>query len=74
MGRSLMNVAFLAFSDRPETEERILFYSRQQSHYNLTNYSSHSIIYQNQAYPTSEHLFQAFKVSYWLTKLSSFRP
>lgn len=41
---------------------RILFYHRHDPHYGFTNFSPHPVIYQGKRYPTSEHLFQSFKV------------
>ena len=41
---------------------RILFYHRHEPHYGFTNFSAHSVVYEGKEYPTSEHLFQSFKV------------
>lgn len=41
---------------------RILFYHRQDPHYGFTNFSPHNVRYNGKVYPTSEHLFQSFKV------------
>ncbi|TRM64450.1 hypothetical protein BD626DRAFT_547553 [Schizophyllum amplum] len=41
--------------------QRIGFYDRNQPHYGFTNFSSHQVEYKGKIYPTSEHLFQAFK-------------
>lgn len=41
---------------------RILFYNRQDPHYGFTNFSAHPVVYKGKSYPTSEHLFQSFKV------------
>jgi len=41
---------------------RILFYHRHEPHYGFTNFSSHPVVYEGKRYPTSEHLFQSFKV------------
>jgi len=41
---------------------RILFYHRHEPHYGFTNFSAHSVMYEGRRYPTSEHLFQSFKV------------
>lgn len=43
---------------------RILFYHRHDAHYGFTNFSPHPVMYQGKKYPTSEHLFQSFKVTY----------
>lgn len=41
---------------------RILFYHKHQPHYGFTNFSDHPVVYAGKKYPTSEHLFQSFKV------------
>jgi hypothetical protein len=41
---------------------RIKFYHRHEPHYGFTNFSPHPVTYGHKEYPTSEHLFQAFKV------------
>jgi len=41
---------------------RILFYHKHEPHYGFTNFSTHPVMYQGRKYPTSEHLFQSFKV------------
>lgn len=41
----------------------ILFYHRHEPHYGFTNFSPHEVVYKGKMYPTSEHLFQSFKVS-----------
>ena len=45
--------------DRP----KIFFYHKYQPYYGFTNFSPHSVEYGGKVYPTSEHLFQALKVS-----------
>ncbi|KAL4069195.1 hypothetical protein J3A83DRAFT_4095497 [Scleroderma citrinum] len=40
---------------------RILFYEKGKPYYEFTNFSPHSVVYKGKRYPTSEHLFQAFK-------------
>ncbi|KAJ7492059.1 hypothetical protein FB451DRAFT_1022046 [Mycena latifolia] len=40
---------------------RILFYNRDDPYYGFTNFSPHPVEYKGKSYPTSEHLFQAFK-------------
>lgn len=40
----------------------VLFYDKNDPFYEFTNFSPHDIIYKGKRYPTSEHLFQAFKV------------
>jgi hypothetical protein len=52
----------------------ILFYDKDQPYFNFTNFSPHSVDYNGKTYPTSEHLFQAFKVKYfkrllWISKI-----
>lgn len=46
-------------SSRP----RILFYHKHNPYYGFTNFSPHPVIYNSKKYPTSEHLFQSFKVT-----------
>ena len=41
---------------------RILFYHRHDPHYGFTNFSPHPVVFNGKKYPTSEHLFQSFKV------------
>ena len=41
---------------------RILFYHKNDPYYGFTNFSPHPVIYKGKKYPTSEHLFQSFKV------------
>ncbi|KAJ6486057.1 hypothetical protein C8R47DRAFT_1047608 [Mycena vitilis] len=45
----------------PQVPRRILFYHRSDPHYGFTNFSPHRVHYDGKVYPTSEHLFQAFK-------------
>ncbi|KAJ7045058.1 hypothetical protein C8F04DRAFT_940868 [Mycena alexandri] len=40
---------------------KILFYHIHDPHYGFTNFSAHPVQYKGKRYPTSEHLFQAFK-------------
>jgi hypothetical protein len=47
----------------PTLPPRILFYHREDPHYGFTNFSPHSVTYKGRKYPTSEHLFQSFKVA-----------
>jgi hypothetical protein len=42
--------------------QKILFYHKHDPYYGFTNFSSHPVVYNNRTYPTSEHLFQSFKV------------
>jgi predicted NAD-dependent protein-ADP-ribosyltransferase YbiA (DUF1768 family) len=44
------------------TRPRLLFYHSHDPHYGFTNFSPHPVLYQGRRYPTSEHLFQSFKV------------
>jgi len=46
----------------PPLPKRILFYHKHNPHYGFTNFSSHPVVYNGKRYPTSEHLFQSFKV------------
>ena len=41
---------------------RILFYDKDEPYYGFTNFSNHPVKYDQRIYPTSEHLFQSFKV------------
>lgn len=43
--------------------KKIYFYNREDPYYGFTNFSSHPVKYEGKVYPTSEHLFQSFKVS-----------
>jgi hypothetical protein len=45
---------------------RILFYHKHDPHYGFTNFSAHPVVFQGKTYPTSEHLFQSFKVIFSL--------
>ena len=49
-------------SPRTPVRHRILFYHRHDPHYGFTNFSAHPVVYNGKKYPTSEHLFQSFKV------------
>lgn len=44
------------------TRARILFYHKHDPYYGFTNFSAHPVVYKGKKYPTSEHLFQSFKV------------
>ena len=46
----------------PYQRPRIFFYHKHEPHYGFTNFSDHPVIHQGRTYPTSEHLFQSFKV------------
>lgn len=41
---------------------RLLFYRKNNPYYGFTNFSPHPVYYKGKRYPTSEHLFQSFKV------------
>ncbi|KAJ7045047.1 DUF1768-domain-containing protein [Mycena alexandri] len=47
--------------DDAAPRQRILFYHRTDPYYSFTNFSPHPVQYAGKVYPTSEHLFQAFK-------------
>lgn len=47
-----------------QARPRILFYHRADPHYGFTNFSPHPVVYKGKRYPTSEHLFQSFKVGF----------
>ena len=46
----------------PTTRQCILFYHKNDPYYGFTNFSLHPVTYKCKEYPTSEHLFQSFKV------------
>ncbi|KAG8848563.1 hypothetical protein FRB96_001090 [Tulasnella sp. 330] len=39
----------------------IYFYEKYKPHYGFTNFAPHEVVFEGNVYPTSEHLFQAFK-------------
>lgn len=47
----------------PNSRPKILFYDKDEPYYGFTNFSPHPVTYRGKSYPTSEHLFQSFKVS-----------
>ena len=47
-----------------QRRERIAFYEKNKPFYEFTNFSAHDVVYGGKRYPTSEHLFQSFKVGY----------
>lgn len=49
-------------SPAPIRPRPILFYHKHEPHYGFTNFSNHTVMYDNKIYPTSEHLFQSLKV------------
>lgn len=58
-GMGLRNLLRKNSRDRP----KILFYNKNEPYYGFTNFSPHPVTYEGKRYPTSEHLFQALKVS-----------
>lgn len=46
----------------PSSPHPILFYDKRKAYYGFTNFSDHPVLYDGKKYPTSEHLFQSFKV------------
>jgi len=46
------------------TRRRILFYNKHEPYYGFTNFSPHSVYYDDKSYPTSEHLFQSLKFAH----------
>lgn len=57
------NIALQGSSSKPSSARtRILFYHKNDPYYGFTNFSPHAVIYKGKKYPTSEHLFQSFKV------------
>lgn len=57
-------------SPNSPTQRAILFYHQKDPYYCFTNFSPHPVEYLNKVYPTSEHLFQAFKVFYLVIQCS----
>jgi len=47
-----------------QARPRILFYHKNDPYYGFTNFSPHPVMYKGKRYPTSEHLFQSFKVRF----------
>jgi hypothetical protein len=41
----------------------ILFYDKNEPYYSFTNFAPDPVYFNQQRYPTSEHLFQALKVN-----------
>ena len=57
------NAAQQGSNSKPSSARtRILFYHKNDPYYGFTNFSAHPVIYKGKKYPTSEHLFQSFKV------------
>ena len=57
------NIAMQGSNSKPSSARtRILFYHKNDPYYGFTNFSPHPVIYKGKKYPTSEHLFQSFKV------------
>lgn len=50
-------------AQRSYERPKVLFYHKQDPYYGFTNFSAHPVVYKGKRYPTSEHLFQSFKVS-----------
>jgi hypothetical protein len=59
-------------SPRTIARPRILFYHKHDPHYGFTNFSEHPVVYKGKRYPTSEHLFQSFKVCISCGHLNSY--
>ena len=60
---STNNIGPQGSSSKPSSaRSRILFYHKTDPYYGFTNFSPHPVIYKGKKYPTSEHLFQSFKV------------
>jgi hypothetical protein len=59
-----INVAYVPNRHRRDSYQRhrILFYHKHEPYYGFTNFSDHPVMYEGKMYPTSEHLFQSFKV------------
>jgi len=50
-----------AIKKPPPKPQVIFFYESTRPHYGFTNFSPHEVTFRGKLYPTSEHLFQAFK-------------
>lgn len=48
--------------DSSDRQTIIYFYDKNKPYYEFTNFSPHPVEYKGKWYPTSEHLFQSFKV------------
>ena len=46
----------------PGQRKEIKFYHKGRPYYEFTNFAPYDVIHKGKRYPTSEHLFQAFKV------------
>ena len=57
------------FRSHSRDRKKILFYNKSKPHYGFTNFSPHPVEYLGRRYPTSEHLFQALKVSDGMSSL-----
>ena len=49
------------FPECPSGRKQQKFYDKDTPLYGFTNFSDHTVVYSGKTYPTSEHLFQAFK-------------
>lgn len=47
--------------DQSPPRKQLRFYDKDKPHYGFTNFSDHTVEFGGKTYPTSEHLFQAFK-------------
>ncbi|KAI0060208.1 DUF1768-domain-containing protein [Artomyces pyxidatus] len=47
--------------DRKSDRYPVYFYERGEPYFEFTNFSDHPVVYKQKRYPTSEHLYQAFK-------------
>jgi len=61
-GSPAISRRFSKSSSAPARPRPILFYHKHEPHYGFTNFSNHAVKYDGKVYPTSEHLFQSFKV------------
>ena len=71
------NIAQKGSNSKPSSpRNRILFYHKSDPYYGFTNFSPHPVIYKGKKYPTSEHLFQSFKVrgDFYLAPTFNLRP
>ena len=61
-GSPAISRRFSKSSSAPARPRPVLFYHKHEPHYGFTNFSNHAVKYDGKVYPTSEHLFQSFKV------------
>ena len=60
-------------ASRPPSPSPIRFYDKDKPYYSFTNFSPDPVYFNQQRYPTSEHLFQALKVDTNVAQLKRIR-